>query len=177
MPLDYSKESEKYLPNVVKTLLIAESPPPNGNTYFYVVPKSDSFYSKKKCPIEKDKRLSSTIFYHYFKKRPKNPQDYSELLDRLSEKKIFLMDISDKPLKINDKRFEHWRNPDALKGLINEIPNLRSKIENRCGTVDDKDIIFLLARNNYKKKLTSIFPNSEFIRWNKFRISEEKSQK
>jgi len=65
-PINYFQESERYRPKTVRTLLIAEAPPPSRTKYFYVPrPMQD------KVPVEKDTSLPATIFYHYFKKRPK----------------------------------------------------------------------------------------------------------
>ena len=64
MPIDYISEAEKYRPDTIKTLLVGEAPPPNGQTYFYL-PRE----LKNSGTIRNDRSLPATIFCHYFGKR------------------------------------------------------------------------------------------------------------
>jgi hypothetical protein len=161
--INYFEESEKYKPPLVKTLLIAEAPPPSGNSYFYV-PRPMSVNRS----IENDTSLPATIFFHYFQMRPETEEGYIYLLNQLKEMGIFLMDIVDEPLRIREGYSINERN---LKILLYEIPNLRIKIKNRGIRISDDDIIFLLPRLHYKKALMNEFPNSKFMRWKDFRLS------
>ena len=43
--------------------------------------------------------------------------------------------------------------------------------EQRKISIKDENIIFLLARNNYKKEIKREFPNSKLIRWKDFRMN------
>ena len=99
MMIDYQKESVKYRPRVVRTLLIGEAPPANGKSYFYVP-----------CPmkiglsIENDRSLPATIFHHYFQERPTNIETYVTFLRRLQEAGIFLIDICDDPIRVQKQQ-------------------------------------------------------------------------
>lgn len=61
-----------------------------------------------------------------------------------------------------------------MKIIINEIPLLRRKMAGRNIEVDDSNIVFLLARSDYKKQIKILFPNSKLVHWIDFRISTEK---
>jgi hypothetical protein len=161
MAINYLLESEKYKPEIVKTLLVGEAPPPSGDKYFYV-PRAMS----TDLPIEEDRSLPATIFYHYFKERPTTTDRYITLLLRLKEKGIFLIDIYNEPIKVRNS-------PDGVKRIINEIPKLRVKIKSRGINIADRNIVFLLARNTYKTHIRHIFPGSELITWKYFRIGTE----
>ena len=100
-PINYFEESEKFKPKEVKILLVGEAPPPSGKTYFYV-PKPMS----NKRPIKDDRSLPATIFYHYFKERPETVERYIELLNKLKDMGIFLVDIIDEPIRISDRKVE-----------------------------------------------------------------------
>ena len=163
--IDYFKESQKFKPKQVNTLLIGEAPPPSGKRYFYV-PRPMS----NQIAIEADRSLPATIFNHYFQRRPETVQEYVNLLNRLKEMGVFLMDIVDEPIKIRDKG---GINQKTLDYLISKIPQLRKRIRARGIHISDENITFLLARNNYKKQVQEEFPNSRLIRWIDFRLSEE----
>lgn len=98
MKIDYFKESEKYKPANIKILLIGESPPPSGKSYFYV-PRAMS----NRRSISSDRSLPATIFYHYFMKRPETKEEYIQLLLKLKEVGVFLIDIYDEPIRIREK--------------------------------------------------------------------------
>jgi hypothetical protein len=163
--LDYKILATKYKPEKVTTLLIAETPPPNGERYFYL-PRMLRNGGK----IENDQSLPATIFHHYFGKRPSTEAEYEGLLFRLKEKDIFLIDLIDEPRRIRDRNGIRQRNQENLAYLINQIPLLRKKIENLEIKIDDENIIFLLARNDYKRQLKEEFPCSQFYKWKEFRM-------
>lgn len=165
MNINYFKESEKYKPANVKTLLISEAPPPSGKSYFYVPrPMSNN------RPIRYDKSLPATIFYHYFQTRPETEEEYVQLLLKLQEMGIFLIDICDEPIRIRDK---NGINKNNLNYLIAKIPSLRSKIRERGINIEDSDIIFLLPRQNYIQHLKKEFPNAKYTRWIDFRMGND----
>ena len=159
MKIDYISESEKYKPNQVSVLLVGEAPPPSKKTYFYL-PRA---LSNSKS-IENDRSLPATIFYHYFQKRPSTKEEYENLLIELKKKGIFLVDICDDPIKVRNC-------PEGVTRIKNEIPNLRNKIKQTGISIPDTDIIFLLARSGYKRKLKSYFPNSRYDKWKDFRLT------
>ena len=167
-PINYFEASEKFKPKEVKVLLVGEAPPPSGKTYFYV-PKPMS----NKRPIKNDRSLPATIFYHYFRERPETVERYIELLNKLKDRGIFLMDIVDEPIKISDRKVKGGIIQENLEYIINQIPLLRNKISSRGINIEDENIIFLLARKNYKRHLVGEFPNSHKIRWIDFRLSFE----
>ena len=70
---------------------------------------------------------------------------------------IFLIDISDVPLKIRDKSSPNQINKENYKILLSEIPKLREKIKSREIEVKDENITFLLPRNGYKTILKKSF--------------------
>ena len=156
--IDYKKESKKYRPQLIKTLLIGEAPPPNQKTYFYV-PKKLSLGRT----IEDDTSLPSTIFNHYFHRRPENIEEYEEFLIQLKEDGIFLIDIIDEPIPIRgNKENENY--------LITQIPKLKDRMNSMNINVDEEKWIFLLARNSYKKYLNNEYPKAKKIRWKDFRL-------
>ncbi len=159
MTINYLAESEKYRPKKILTLLVGEAPPPSRKTYFYM---PNSMRVKKE--IEKDSNLPATIFNHYFGKRPENDVDYILFLRELQRNGIFLIDICDEPLRVRNS-------PEGLQRIIDEIPMLRGKMKRRKISIHDEDIVFLLARHNYKKFLKKAFPVSHMIRWIDFRMS------
>lgn len=163
MPIDYFKESEKYKPDTVTTLLVAEAPPPSGESYFYV-PKP----MNNNRPIRTDQSLPATIFYHYFQTRPETEEEYVQLLLRLKGMGIFLMDISDEPIRI---RQGYQIIQENLDRLVAEIPNLRGRIRSRGIDVPDENIKFLLPRLHYRRHLRAEFPNARYYRWIEFRMN------
>lgn len=166
MSIDYHKESEKYKPSIVKTLLVGEAPPPSEKAYFYV----PQIMNPQRNPATYVS-LPATIFNHYFKQIPGTIEKYEELLTRLKEENIFLIDLLDLPLKIRDRSQPKGINEENYNILINEIPKLRDKIKNRGIEIDEENIIFLLARNSYKKLLQKEFPKSKFVTWKYFRVN------
>jgi hypothetical protein len=163
--INYFQESERYRPKTVRTLLVGEAPPPGKTKYFYV-PKAMS----NKVPVEKDRSLPATIFHHYFKKRPVTIEEYVDLLNKLCDSGIFLMDITDESIRIRETRGINRKN---LRYLISEIKTLRARIKDRGISIDDEDIIFLLPRRHYKRQLDEEFPRSKKIRWIDFRLSSD----
>ncbi len=163
--INYLVESEKYRPGKITTLLVGEAPPPSGEKYFYVPRIPD--LSKD---IIRDSSLPSTIFYHYFKKRPETILEYLEMLSQLRKMGIFLVDIIDLPIRIRDDKGPRGINANNLELLIRQIPKLRDKIKSRNIIIDDESIIFLLPRNHYKKELKVEFPRSIYSFWSDFRL-------
>ena len=162
MRIDYIAEAEKFRPSHIKTLLVGEAPPSSGKRYFYV-----PFNMSLSLPIEKDRSLPATVFNHYFNRRPKDKEEYYLFLRRLQEKGVFLIDICDKPIKVRNC-------PKGLNQIIDEIPKLREKMTSRKIFIPDWEIIFLLARKNYIKKIKLEFPESNLIRWIDFGMSSDK---
>lgn len=160
MVIEYFLESERYRPRTIKTLLVGEAPPFSGKTYFYA-PRAMS--NAVPIEIENDRSLPATIFNHYFLERPTTIDRYKTFLLRLKEKGIFLIDICDEPIRIR-------KCPEGIMRIIDEIPNLRSKMRVRDIHVADRDIIFLLARNNYEKNIKREFVDSQLVRWKDFRM-------
>jgi hypothetical protein len=156
--IEYNKVAGNYRPKKIKILLIGEAPPPSGKTYFYV----------PKVPVRKGS-LPATIFQHYFGRNPETEKEYVDMLKILMDEGIFLIDIYDEPIKILDKTKPRWRDMENLDKVINEIPNLRGKIKKRQINIKDENITFLLARNDYKKVIKQIFPDSKLVSWKKFR--------
>jgi hypothetical protein len=161
--IDYLKESEKYRPINITTLLIGEAPPPSGDKYFYV-PQAMSV-SKD---IEKDTSLPATIFYRYFKTRPTTREKYIELLEKLKEMGVFLIDIYNEPVRIRERN-----KPPNIQPIVDAIPKLREKMILRGIKVPDENIVFLLARNNYKKVIKQYFPYCKMVSWIDFRLSRD----
>ena len=164
MPIDYFAESEKFRPDKIRTLLVGEAPPPGGDKYFYlprILPLTR--------PIEEDASLPATIFHHYFQERPTSIYAYNSRLCQLKKMGIFLIDIYDHAIKVRN-------NEDGLNKIIEAIPHLRTKMLQRQIYIEDREIIFLLARRNYASSIRHVFPTSKLIPWKDFRLSEEPSQ-
>lgn len=159
MAIYYVAESEKYRPAKIRTLLIGEAPPPSGDKYFYVPRLIDL-----KTPIKNDRTLPATIFNHYFATRPKTLEEYIGFLKALQVNGIFLIDICQEPITVRGCH-------DGLQRIISEIPKLRGQMVLRGIEVPDSDIVFLLARGNYKKHIKLVFPASQIIPWITFRLS------
>ncbi|OGQ13238.1 MAG: hypothetical protein A2026_13965 [Deltaproteobacteria bacterium RBG_19FT_COMBO_46_12] len=162
-PINYFRRAEKYRPQTVRTLLVAEAPPPAGKRYFYI-PRAMS----SKLPVEKDTSLPATIFTHYFKRRPETLEEYKDFLNKLRGIGVFLMDIVDEPIRIREKG---GINQENLQCLRVKIKAFRSKIRERGIPIDDENIVFLLPRPHYKKQLDEEFPKSKKVRWIDFRLS------
>lgn len=160
MPIDYIAESEKFRPATIEILLVAEAPPPDGKSYFYV-PKR--LHNKRS--VRDDRCLPATIFHHYFGRRPANEIEYRELLLRLKMCRIFLVDILDRPTRVRD-------NPEGLATVKAAIPRLRDNLRHRGFTIDEARMTFLLARNSYKKLLRDVFPRAKLVRWIDFRMNK-----
>ncbi len=161
MAIDYFLESEKFRPKEIKKLLIGEAPPASGKTYFYV-PKP----MNTSIPIREDRSLPATILHHYFRQRPADVETYIQLLKCLQKMGIFLIDICDDPITVR-------RNPEGLERIIEEIPKLRGKMADREIHVPESNVIFLLARNNYRKHIRREFPQARTICWIDFRMTPE----
>ncbi len=159
MPIDYRAESEKYRPEIIKTLLVGEAPPPSGESYFYV-PKM----LKLGVTLENERGLPATIFGHYFGKRPESIDEYALFLTHLQRAGIFLVDICDDPIKVRD-------NPDGEKRIVREIRTLRKRLAARKIQIPDEKITFLLARKSYLSHIKLEFPMSRYIPWIEFRIN------
>jgi hypothetical protein len=163
MPLDYFSLSKKYNPKEnIKVLLVGECPPHSGNSYFYL----------PAIPV-RESSLPSTIFQHYFGKRPQTIPEYESFLERLHENGFFLMDICDEPLHIANRDYPRWVDPEQLEILKSHIPKLKKKIIERGINIPEENIIFLPARNRYNRKIRENFPNSRIISWANFRRSRE----
>jgi hypothetical protein len=158
--IDYLNESEKYRPAIITTLLIGEAPPPSGHKYFYL---PESMSASKS--IENDTSLPATIFHHYFQTRPATQENYLELLYKLKEMGAFLIDIYDQPVRVRERN-----KPPNIQPIVEAIPKLREKMVRRGIEVPDERIVFLLARNHYKKVLQQYFPDSKTVPWIDFRL-------
>jgi len=162
---DYIEISDEFKPTKVELLLIAEAPPTNENSYFYIPYNIGQTKTRRK-----DSSLPATIFYHYFDRLPKDKDEYLEFLNCLCKNGIFLIDISDIPLNIRDN---HGINENNLNILISEIPKLKNKIKDRIGIIKENKIKFLLPRNHYIGKLQELFPESQYFSWVDFRMQTE----
>lgn len=100
-------------------------------------------------------------------KRPETKEEYIQLLLKLKEVGVFLIDIYDEPIRIREK---NGINKNNLNSLIAKIPSIRNKMNSRKINVKDSDIIFLLPRQHYKRYLKKEFPDSKYIRWIDFRM-------
>lgn len=158
MAIDYLTESEKYRPEVIETLLIGEAPPPNGKTYFYLPTTL-----RNNVPIARNRSLPATIFHRYFKRLPVDEEEYRELLLKLKQLRVFLVDIADEPIRVRGS-------PEGVRRIIEAIPKLRAKLERRNIDIDDEHIVFLLARKDYQKWISQAFPKSSLVRWIDFRM-------
>lgn len=164
--LDYQKLAKNFMPNEIKILLIGEAPPPNGKKYFYRIPENYSPSSS----IEYDRSLPATIFNHYFGRRPKDEKEYECFLKCLKKRDIFLIDIINEPLKIRDKGRKNGINEDNIAKLLSNLDYLKKRIEEFKIKNKNIIVIFLLARNNYIKKLKEKFEDVSFITWKCFRL-------
>jgi hypothetical protein len=159
MAIDYLAQSETYRPTVIKTLLVGEAPPASGATYFYL-----PAVLRGRRSIRENSSLPATIFHHYFGNLPDGTEEYAELLLRLKEQGIFLVDLLDSPIKVRGS-------PEGLRQVIEAIPILRAKLARRNIEVADENMVFLLARNSYRAKIRQEFPRSQLVRWVDFRTT------
>jgi hypothetical protein len=172
----YEELANTYKPKEIKILLIGEAPPPNGKSYFYKVPEK---YPTRKSSIEDDTSLPATIFNHYFGRRPLNEKEYEKFLCLLKQKGVFLIDIIHKPLEIQRKgKSLNIENIDILVSPQN-LNDLIARIE-RLPITDETKIIFLLARNIYKKRLKDYLKGKlksepDYRAWKEFRMDSKES--
>lgn len=162
MSLNYKQIAEEYKPHKIKTLLIGEAPPPDGESYIYI----------PHVPVP-ETSLPSTVFQHYFGKKPSTIEEYKAYLEKLCEHEIFVMDICDLPLRIRNDNFPDRVDPQQLAVLISHIPLLYQKIISRGINIPGEQIIFLMARNRYYRQIRENFPKSKAFLWRDFRRSRE----
>ena len=158
MPIDYIAESDKYRPDNSQTLLVGEAPPPNRTSYIYVPENMRNAQN-----VQNDRSLPATIFNHYFGRRPADKNEYRDFLLRLKKLGVFIVDIYDQPIKVRN-------NQKGLEKIVVAIPKLRGKLRDRGILVDEKRMIFLLARKNYTRQIRENFPNAKLVRWIDFRM-------
>ncbi|GAJ02423.1 unnamed protein product, partial [marine sediment metagenome] len=115
-----------------------------------------------KKPIIEDKSLQATIFNNYFGRRPSNSIEYENFLEELSNRRIFLIDISNEPLKIRDKNGLHKEN---IKKLISR--DTLEYLNKRINKLECEQLIFLIPRTYYRNILIEKFPKTSFLTWNK----------
>ncbi len=162
MGINYKDEAEKYMPtHSIRALLVAEAPPSDKKSYFYV-PKAMNPASS----IENQRNLAATVFWHYFHEIPGTRKDYERLLKKLKKRRIFLVDICDEPIRVRNS-------PEGLARIKSEIPKLRRKLKDRGITISEDKIVFLHARRNYSKYLRSEFRESKHTCWMCFRMNWE----
>jgi len=159
MSIDYLYHSKLYRPEIIRTLLIGEAPPPNGRSYFYL-PTALSQRKKK----EDDRSLPATIFYHYFDRLPLGEGEYKDFLVKLRSLGIFLVDIVDEPILVRNC-------PEGVEKVKAELPRLQDKLNLRGIFLSPKDMVFLLARRNYESIIRQEFPEASRIRWKEFRMN------
>jgi len=159
MGLDYLALSEMYRPAVIKTLLVGEAPPHNRTTYFY-----QPTVLRRIPNIRNNSSLPATIFYHYFQELPNNVEEYVALLLRLKELGVFLVDLYDLPIRVRG-------DAAGVQQIREAVPLFREKLKRRNIDVADENIVFLLARRNYRAILQDEFPESRLVQWIDFRMS------
>lgn len=168
--MNYELLAKKYQPKKINTLLIGEAPPPNGKKYFYLIPENYRLSSKT---IEDDCSLPSTIFNHYFGRRPFDSEEYEHFLNQLKERGVFLIDIIEEPIQIRDRQ-KRGLNEENLNRLFSEenLKRLKTKVDSLIST--ETNLIFLYARGykkEYRDRLKRIFENSISFRWKDFRLN------
>ena len=154
--INYSKLANNYRPDKIKTLLVGEAPPQSGKSYFYL-------------PVDKvhPGSLPGTVFIHYFGILPQSKKEYAYFLDELKRRGIWMIDITNVPENVwlNKRKWE--KNEEAIQRIANQLPKLKQRISDLG--VNEKDVIILLARNDYASKVRALFPNSVKTSWSKFR--------
>lgn len=155
--MNYKKLAKKYKPKKIKTILVGESPPQNGKTYFYL-------------PIDKITigSFPGTIFKHYFNRLPIDKKEYISFLEVLQSWGIWVIDITDKPVKVWVDRKNWIKDEKVIKKISNKLPRLKRRISRL--KVSEDNVTFLLARNDYKSKVKKLFPYSSYYDWKSFRI-------
>ncbi len=161
MPIDYFISSEIYKPVTVKTLLICDSTPYMEADYFYNPRK---FVSSRK---------TSAVFNHYFGRNPADKKEYDYFLRILKDNGIFLMHITEEPIKIISDAYIGGVITEQFEKFLTFIPFLRPKILSRGIKISDEHIIFLIPHNKFKRPIKRYFRNSRFINLNDFRKSRE----
>jgi hypothetical protein len=161
---NYHLIAEPYKPTKIEYLLIGEAPPPSG-VYFY-----KPMRLALGANIENDRSLPSTIFNHYFDKRPESDDEYLSFLFSLKKLGIFLVDIIDDPIKVADRSFHGWVNPENLEKVIAGIGTFMDRLSQRGITIPENRMIFLLARKHYVRTIREAFPGAYRISWKDFRM-------
>lgn len=164
--INYRKIADGYHPDIIKTLLVGEAPPPSGKRYFYL-----SIDMPNTKIINKDNSMPATVFNHYFGRRPNDKAEYEYFLRQLQSNGIFLIDIVDRNLKIRDRSQPKQINQENLDYVKSQIPNLRNKLKKLNIEVADDQIIFLMPRPHYDKIIRGQFKNPKIYSWIDFRLN------
>ncbi len=162
--MDYHRVAKSFRPATIEYLLIGEAPPPSGVYFFKPIRLS------LRANVENDRVLPSTIFNHYFNKRPESVDEYLSFLTSLKLRGIFLVDIIDEPVKVSDRSYPGWVNPENLEKVREGIGTLKNRLSQRGIMIPENRMIFLLARKHYEKDIREAFPSAYRIGWKDFRM-------
>jgi len=122
----YRTAAEKYLPEKIRVLFIAESPP------FFADPTKMAYFFFERCPG--NEMLFSTIFQGIFNYQyRKNEDGKKEFLCKFQENGLWLMDAVEYPInkringkKVPDKeRIQIIRQPENYRKLLRSLSKLR----------------------------------------------------
>jgi len=154
--INYSDLANKYKPDIIDTLLVGEAPPQSGKSYFYLPVNQVNAGS-----------LPGTVFIHYFGILPQSKKEYIYFLEQLRRRRIWVIDIIDEPVEVWINRSKWIKNPAGINKISNNLPSLKKRIAEL--NINERDVTFLLARNDYASKVRTLFPNSIKTTWSKFR--------
>jgi len=122
----YITAAEKYLPDKIRVLFIAESPP------FFVDPAKMKYFFFEQCPG--NEMLFTTIFQGVFNYRYRKKQDDKKaLLCRFRKNGLWLIDAVEYPInkrmngeKVPDKeRIQIIKRPENTRKLLSRLSKLR----------------------------------------------------
>jgi hypothetical protein len=138
----YKEAADKFLPEKIKVLFIAESPPANGSFLYFKFPKQEILLATITTAIFGDgkgyKRNDSKIGF----------------LNILKDEGYFLIDAVEYPINTIDDRKRELIIQKEMENLIDSLKDLKSrnKIDSYTKIILIKKSVFNVLNNNLKQK-------------------------
>ena len=147
----YKEAAEKFLPEKIKVLFIAESPPANGSFFYFK-------FSKKEILLS----TITTALLGDGKGYTKNDSKI-EFLKILKDKGYFLIDAVDYPINTTGDRSRELIIQKEIESLTDKLKELesRNKIDNHTKIILIKKSVFNVLNNTLKQKGYNVLNNAK----------------
>lgn len=136
----YKDAADKFLPDKIKVLFIAESPPANGSFFYFKLSKQEILLATVTTAVLGDgkgyTRNDSKI----------------EFLKTLKDKGYFLIDAVDYPINTTDNRNRELIIQKEVDNLIDRLKELENKIDGYTKIILIKKSVFNILNNTLKQK-------------------------